>query len=207
MSYSSNKTSTVGNGLSAIGALGLGIYGIGQVHGYFNVFLFVTVSTLLLIITSKFMGSRKQKNGNIVYNPNEFFIISILVFIVLIGLYSCFSIYSKENELGEDITGYSILLVVLFVIVMPIFGLYSYVKNINDKIIIGNSTIIITDNLNSTEFKFEDIQSYQIQNSKLVLEIKETGNTSFDLRDLNLNSRDIKKLELDLFTSIKKIAV
>jgi hypothetical protein len=156
-------------------------------------------------MASKFMGSRKQKKGNIVYNPNEFFLISLLFFIVLIGLYSCYSIYLNESELGESITSYSLILVVLIVIVIPIFMISSYIKNINDKIIIGNSSIVITDNIKSTEFNFSDIQSYQIGNSILNLEIKEIGNTSIDLSELNLNSRDIKKLDFDLVTRINKI--
>ena len=163
MSDSTYKSSSVGSGLSAIGTLGFGIYGIGQVHGYLNVFLFVIVSTMLLIIASKFMGSRKQKKGNIVYNPNEFFLISLLFFIVVIGLYSCYSIYLNESELGESITSYSLILVVLIVVVIPIFMISSYIKNINDKIIIGNSSIVITDNIKSTEFNFSDIQSYQTE--------------------------------------------
>ena len=41
--------------------------------------------------------------------------------------------------------------------------------------------------------------------NELNLEIKEIGNTSIDLSELNLNSRDIKKLDFDLVTRIKKI--
>jgi hypothetical protein len=211
MKNSMNKSSSVSvlSGIRAIGffigTIGFGIYGIGQVHGYLDVFLFVIVSTLLLMLTSKFMGSRKQKKSNIVYNPNEFFMISLLFFIVLIGLYSCYSIYLKESDLGESIASYAIVLVLIIVIGVPIFLIYSYMKNINDKIIIGISSIVITDNTKSTEFNFNDIQSFRIVKTMLILEIKQKGKESIDLSELNLNSRDIKKLDFDLVTRIKKI--
>jgi hypothetical protein len=203
MSNSKKIASATGGSLSGLGMFGLGIYGIGMVHGYMNVFLFIVLSTLLLFLTSKFMGSRKQKKGLIVYNPNEFFIVSLLLFIILIGIYSCYSIYLSESELGKSITTYAIVIVGFIVIALPLFVINSYLKNRNDKIIIGNTSIVIVDNKQSIEFDFNDIFTYQINDSKLLLNLKEIGNKTIDLNELNLNKRDIEKLKLDLQTRIK----
>ncbi len=207
MSKLGTAANATGGGLSGLGIIGLGIYGIGKVHGYLNVIIFVAVSILLLYLTSRFMGSRKQKKGLIVYNPNEIFIVSFLFFIVLIGLYSCYSIYLSESELGESIARYAITIVVIIVIVLPLFTMNYYLNNRNDNIIIGNTSIIIVDNERSTEFNFNDILSYQIKDSKLLLNLKEIGNKTIDLSELNLNRRDIEKLNTDIQMRIKNIIV
>jgi len=207
MSKLGTAANATGGGLSGLGIIGLGIYGIGKVHGYLNVIIFVAVSILLLYLTSRFMGSRMQKKGLIVYNPNEIFIVSFLFFIVLIGLYSCYSIYLSESELGESIARYAITIVVIFVIVLPLFTMNYYLNNRNDNIIIGNTSIIIVDNERSTEFNFNDILSYQIKDSKLLLNLKEIGNKTIDLSELNLNRRDIEKLNTDIQMRIKNIIV
>jgi len=207
MSKLGTAANATGGGLSGLGIIGLGIYGIGKVHGYLNVIIFVAVSILLLYLTSRFMGSRMQKKGLIVYNPNEIFIVSFLFFIVLIGLYSCYSIYLSESELGESIARYAIIIVVIFVIVLPLFTMNYYLNNRNDNIIIGNTSIIIVDNERSTEFNFNDILSYQIKDSKLLLNLKEIGNKTIDLSELNLNRRDIEKLNTDIQMRIKNIIV
>jgi hypothetical protein len=207
MSKLGTTASATGGGLSGLGIIGLGIYGIGKVHGYLNVIIFVAISISLLYLTSRFMGSRKQKKDFIVYNPNEIFIVSFLFFIVLIGLYSCYSIYLSERELGESITSYAIVIVGIIVIALPLFTINSYLKNRNDNIVIGNTSIVIADNERSTEFNFNDIQSYQIKDSKLLLNLKEIGNKTIDLSELNLNSRDIEKLNTDIQMRIKNIIV
>jgi hypothetical protein len=207
MSKLGTAANATGGGLSGLGIIGLGIYGIGKVHGYLNVIIFVAVSILLLYLTSRFMGSRMQKKGLIVYNPNEIFIVSFLFFIVLIGLYSCYSIYLSESELGESIARYAITIVVIIVIVLPLFTMNYYLNNRNDNIIIGNTSIIIVDNERSTEFNFNDILSYQIKDSKLLLNLKEIGNKTIDLSELNLNRRDIEKLNTDIQMRIKNIIV
>ena len=207
MSKLGTTASATGGGLSGLGIIGLGIYGIGKVHGYLNVIIFVAISISLLYLTSRFMGSRKQKKDFIVYNPNEIFIVSFLFFIVLIGLYSCYSIYLSERELGESITSYAIVIVGIIVIALPLFTINSYLKNRNDNIVIGNTSIVIADNERSTEFNFNDIQSYQIKDSKLLLNLKEIGNKTIDLSELNLNRRDIEKLNTDIQMRIKNIIV
>lgn len=205
MSKFKTSATATGGGLSGLGMIGLGIYGIGEVHGYFNVAIFVSTSILLLFLTSKFMGSRKQKKGLVVYNPNEIFIISFLFFMVLMGLYSCFSIYQSENKLGESITSYAIVIVAIVLITLPLFVINSYYKNRNDNITIDNTSIIISDDKKLLEFKIIDILSYQINGTKLLLNLKEIGNKTIDLSELNLNSRDIKKLNIDIETRIKNI--
>jgi hypothetical protein len=82
-----------------------------------------------------------------------------------------------------------------------------YLNNRNDNIIIGNTSIIIVDNERSTEFNFNDILSYQIKDSKLLLNLKEIGNKTIDLSELNLNRRDIEKLNTDIQMRIKNIIV
>jgi hypothetical protein len=207
MSKLKTAATATGGGLSGLGMIGLGIYGIGEVHGYLNVIIFVSISISLLFLTSKFMGSRKQKKELIVYNPNEIFILSLLFFLVLIGLYSCYSIYQSESKLGESITSYAIIIVGIIGIALPIFTMNSYLKNRNDNIVIGSKSIVISDNEKSIEFVFSDILSYKIQDSKLLFSIETIGNKAIDLSELNLNKRDIEKLNTDLQIRIKNTNV
>jgi hypothetical protein len=202
MSKLKTSATATSGGISGLGMIGLGIYGIGEIHGYFNVAVFIFSSILLLFLTSRFMGSRKQKKELIMYNPNEIFIVSFLFFMVLMGLYSCYSIFHSENKLGESITAYAIVIVAIALIVLPLVVINSYYKNRKDNITIGSTSIIISDDENIVEYKIIDILSYHINGTKLSLNLKEIGNKTIDLSELNLNRRDIKKLNIDIETRV-----
>jgi hypothetical protein len=77
-------------------------------------------------------------------------------------------------------------------------------QNRNDKIIITKNSICIVDNETTHDFLFDDLDSYQIANSKLVLNFKEKEKITFKLDELNLNAKDIKSLDLDLKASVIK---
>jgi hypothetical protein len=191
-------------GIAGLGAIGFGIYGIGQVHGYVNMIIFIIGAIISLILAYKFSGSRKKKGDCIVYNQNELFMITVLVLILTTGLYSTFRILQDTNKLGESITGYSIVMVLIFAILLPGFYAFPILKNRNDKIIITPKNLTIVDNKTTHEFLFEDLDSYQITNSNLVINLKNKEKITFKLDDLNLYSNDINSLDVDLRTCLIK---
>jgi len=194
----------IGGGLTGLLSLGCSIYAIGKVHGYINISIFILVSFLALYLVYRFVGSRKKKQEVIIYNLNETFILTVLIFILLMGLYSCYRIYQSESELGETIAEYAITWVLVVVVFLPGFFAYSFLSNRNDKLTITTNTLSILDDKNIFEFNLFDIISYQIKGSKLVLKLKEKEKKEFDLSEINLSSTDIKKLDLDLQERLKK---
>jgi len=201
---SNSSGSDKAKGLGGLGIIGFGIYGIGEVHGYLNVTIFIVISILLILVTSRFMGSRREKQDLIIYNPNEFFIISVLIFITIIGIYSCY-IISQSDKISETIAEYAIVTVAIIVVLLPVFVAFSYFRNSFDKITLNKLKFTIIDDGKTAEYSYSDIKSYQLKGSKLSLELIDADNKTFDLSELNLNSRDIKKLDVDLQTRIKKI--
>jgi len=199
-----SKAKGATGGLAGLGAIGFGVYGIGQVHGFINMTIFIVGAIISLFIVYRLSGSRKKKNEFIVYNQNEVYMVAVLVLIITSGLYSAFSIYQKQNELGESITGDAIVIVFIFAIILPGLYAYSILKNRNDKIIITPTKLTIIDNKKTYEFLLEDLDSYQIANSKLILYVKEKEKMTFKLDELNLNAKDIKLLDLDLKASVIK---
>lgn len=199
-----SKTKETTGGISAVAALGYGIYGIGKVHGFLNMSIFVIGASLALFLVYRFTGARKKKEDSIVYNLNESFILTVLGLIVSTGIYSSFRIYMSQNELGENVASYAIVIVCVFVIILPAIYGFLLLNNRNDKIIVTKNNLSITDNNKTYNLQFSDIESYQIKNSKLVIEQKGEDEISIKLEDLNLNSRDIKLLDNDLNTYIAK---
>jgi len=201
---SNSSSSDKAKGLGGLGLIGFGIYGIGEVHGYLNVTIFIVISILLILVTSRFRGSRREKNDLITYNPNEFFILSVLIFITIIGIYSCY-IISQSDKINESIAESAISLVAIIVVLLPSFFIYSFLKNRNDKITLNKLKFTIIDDGKTVEYSYSDIKSYQLKGSKLSLDLIDADNKTFDLSELNLNRSDIKKLDVDLQTRIKKI--
>ncbi len=192
-------------GLAGIGAIGFGLYGIGEVHGYMNMVIFIVVAIVAVLTVHRLSGSRKKKNDCIVYNQNELFMVTILLLILTTGLYSTYRIYQNQNKLGESITSDAIVIVLIFAIILPGLFALSILKNRNDKIIITPNKLTIFDNKTTHEFLFDELDSYQIANSKLVLNFKEKEKITFKLDELNLNTKDIKLLDLDLKASVIKL--
>ena len=124
--------------------------------------------------------------------------VTILLLILTTGLYSSYKIYQNQNKLGESITSDAIVIVLIFAIVLPGLFALSILKNRNDKIIITPNKLTIFDNKTTHEFLFDELNSYQIEKSKLVLHFREKEKMTFKLDELNLNKKDIRSLDLDL---------
>lgn len=199
-----SKAKGATGGIAGLGAIGYGIYGIGQVHGYMNMIIFTIGSIIALLIVYRLSGSRKIKQDCVVYNQNELFMVTVLILIISTGLYSTYKIYQNQNELGETITSNAFVIVFIFAILLPGLFAFSILQNRNDKIIITKNNICIVDNETTHDFLFDDLDSYQIANSKLVLNFKEKEKITFKLDELNLNAKDIKLLDLDLKASVIK---
>ena len=185
-------------GVAGLGAIGFGLYGIGKVHGYMNMVIFIVVAIVAVLTVHRLSGSRKKKTDCIVYNQNELFMVTILLLILTTGLYSSYKIYQNQNKLGESITSDAIVIVLIFAIVLPGLFALSILKNRNDKIIITPNKLTIVDNKTTHEFLFDELNSYQIEKSKLVLHFREKEKMTFKLDELNLNKKDIRSLDLDL---------
>ena len=168
-----SKVKGATGGIAGLGAIGYGIYGIGQVHGYMNMIIFTIGSIIALLIVYRLSGSRKIKQDCVVYNQNELFMVTVLILII-------------------------------FAVLLPGLFAFSILQNRNDKIIITKNSICIVDNETTHDFLFDDLDSYQIANSKLVLNFKEKEKITFKLDELNLNAKDIKSLDLDLKASVIK---
>ena len=198
------KTPGIGPSASAIGFIGFGIYGIGETHGYLNTIIFIIIAILGIYLTSQYLGSRKIRDAEIVYNPNEFFLVAFLCFISIVGIYSCYSIYNNENILGETVAADAIVLVVLFSICLPGYFIYTQIKNRKDKIILRETEIEIADNGNTIIIQHEDVLNYSLIKQKLTFSLKNVTNKTIDLAELNLNSRDAEKLNSDLQKNLIK---
>jgi hypothetical protein len=90
------------------------------------------------------------------------------------------------------------------VVLLPIYFALDYFKNCEDKITLGKLSVKITDNDQITEYFYLNISTYQINGSKLSLDIHNTGKKTIDLSNLNLNRRDIQKLDKDLQVYLTK---
>ena len=198
-----SKATGATGGIAGLGAIGFGVYGIGQVHGFVNMTIFIVGAIISLFIVYRLSGSRKKKNECIVYNQNEVFMVAVLALIITSGLYSAFRIYQKQNELGESMTGDAIGIVFIFAIIFPGLYAFSILKNRNDKIIITPNNLKIVDNNTTYEFLFDDLDYFAL---KFVAgyRFREKEKITFKLDELNLNAKDIKSLDLDLKASVIK---
>ena len=61
-----SKVKGATGGIAGLGAIGYGIYGIGQVHGYMNMIIFTIGSIIALLIVYRLSGSRKIKQDCVV---------------------------------------------------------------------------------------------------------------------------------------------
>ncbi len=78
--YSMGETTkATGGALSGLGTIGFGIYGIGETHGYLNTTIFIIIAITGIYFTSQYLGSRKIRDAEIVYNPNEFFLVTFFM--------------------------------------------------------------------------------------------------------------------------------
>jgi len=95
-----SKATGATGGIAGLGAIGFGVYGIGQVHGFVNMTIFIVGAIISLFIVYRLSGSRKKKNECIVYNQNEVFMVAVLALIITSGLYLEF-IKNKMNSASQ----------------------------------------------------------------------------------------------------------
>ena len=197
-------TKATGGALSGLGGIGFGIYGIGETHGYLNTTIFIIIAITGIYFTSQYLGSRKIRDTEIVYNPNEFFLVTFLCFVSIVGIYSCYSIYNNEKNIGESVANYAIAMVVAICVIAPCYFTYDIVKNRKDKIILRNTEIEITDNGTKLILQHENILHFTLDGRKITFTFKDKTNNSIDLSELNLNTKDTRKLDADLQKYILK---
>ena len=95
-------------------------------------------------------------------------------------------------------------MVVAICVIAPCYFIYDIVKNRKDKIILRNTEIEITDSGTKLILQHENILHFTLDGRKITFTFKDKTNNSIDLSELNLNTKDTRKLDADLQKYILK---
>jgi hypothetical protein len=174
------------------------------VYKTWNVFGFWTLiwTGLVLLLSNislwQLIGSRKELNDEIMYNPKEWPKLLNSLISLCIGSY-LFTIIDKPDVPKFDfIFGLGYILIFIFIPVW-ISG-YNLIYNRKDFISIGKTAVKYKDNEDLGEFQIEDIKDVELIKKRIKLtlsngeaKIIKTDQMNFNYKDLRGAVSDIKK--------------
>ena len=177
------------------------IYKTYDVFGFWTLVWTGLVSIISNFSLGHFIGSRRESNGVITYNPKELpKFLNILVSIA-IG-YDLYTIIDVPNISKYDYI-FGLTYLILLTAIPILFIIYKLIRDRNDFIVIDGDNLKYRDNDNIGDLKFADITHVEISKG-IKLTLKDSKVVTIKTDSMNFNGKDL----LNVFSEIKaKIAV
>ena len=177
------------------------IYKTYDVFGFWTLVWTGLVSIISNFSLGHFIGSRRESNGVITYNPKELpKFLNILVSIA-IG-YDLYTIIDVPNISKYDYI-FGMTYLILLTAIPILFIIYKLIRDRNDFIVIDGDNLKYRDNDNIGDLKFADITHVEISKG-IKLTLKDSKVVTIKTDSMNFNGKDL----LNVFGEIKaKIAV
>lgn len=177
------------------------IYKTYDVFGFWTLVWTGLVSIISNFSLGHFIGSRRESNGVITYNPKELpKFLNILVSIA-IG-YDLYTIIDVPNISKYDYI-FGMTYLILLTAIPILFIIYKLIRDRNDFIVIDGDNLKYRDNDNIGDLKFADITHVEISKG-IKLTLKDSKVVTIKTDSMNFNGKDL----LNVFSEIKaKIAV
>ena len=177
------------------------IYKTYDVFGFWTLVWTGLVSIISNFSLGHFIGSRRESNGVITYNPKELpKFLNILVSIA-IG-YDLYTIIDVPTISKYDYI-FGMTYLILLTAIPILFIIYKLIRDRNDFIVIDGDNLKYRDNDDIGDLKFADITHVEISKG-IKLTLKDSKVVTIKTDSMNFNGKDL----LNVFSEIKaKIAV
>jgi hypothetical protein len=177
------------------------IYKTYDVFGFWTLVWTGLVSIISNFSLGHFIGSRRESNGVITYNPKELpKFLNILVSIA-IG-YDLYTIIDVPNISKYDYI-FGMTYLILITAIPILFIIYKLIRDRNDFIVIDGDNLKYRDNDDVGDFLFTDIANVEISGG-IKLTFKDSKVVIIKTGSMNFNGKDL----LNVYSELKaKIAV
>ena len=176
------------------------IYKTWIVFGFWTLAWTGLVTSLSGAILGQMIGSRKESNGKIMYNPKEWPKFVNIIICVLVGYY-LYTIISEPNvDKGDYYFGLTYL--ILLTGLPTIFAIYKLFRDRNDFVEIDETYISYKDNKKTGKFEISTIS--KIEGALTIYFNDETTHT-IALSNMNFNSIDAIALIKDIQSRLPNI--
>jgi len=176
------------------------IYKTWIVFGFWTLAWTGLVTSLSGAILGQMIGSRKESNGKIMYNPKEWPKFVNIIICVLVGYY-LYTIISEPNvDKGDYYFGLTYL--ILLTGLPTIFAIYKLFRDRNDFVEIDETYISYKDNAKTGKFEISKIS--KIVGAKTIHFNDETTHT-IALSNMNFNKIDTISLIKDIQSRLPNI--
>ena len=176
------------------------IYKTWIVFGFWTLAWTGLVTSLSGAILGQMIGSRKESNGKIMYNPKEWPKFVNIIICVLVGYY-LYTIISEPNvDSGNYYFGLTYL--ILLTALPTIYAIYKLFRDRNDFVEIDETYISYKDNKKTGKFEISTIS--KIEGALTIYFNDETTHT-IALSNMNFNSIDAIALIKDIQSRLPNI--
>jgi hypothetical protein len=176
------------------------IYKTWIVFGFWTLAWTGLVTSLSGTILGQMIGSRKDSNGKIMYNPKEWPKFVNIIICVLVGYY-LYTIISEPNvDKGDYYFGLTYL--ILLTALPTIYAIYKLFRDRNDFVELDEKYISYKDNAKTGKFEISKISKIE---GALTIHFNDETTHTIALSNMNFNSIDITSLKKDIQSRLPNI--
>ena len=177
------------------------LYKTWKVFGFWNIVISGLVSFLANYTLGQMVGSRREQEGRVVYNPKEFPKLVVIAVSLLVAYY-LYTIVSAEGVARQDYY-YGLGYLVILSLLPLMYSLFRLFRDWNDQVILTEKVISYRNNDDRGSINLEDVEEVGKRiNDELVLIIdlvkKDGSQKSIPLGNMNFNGKDTLALLQDL---------
>lgn len=178
------------------------IYKVWDIFGFWTLVWTGSVELLSSLILWNMIGSRKEKDGIIIYNPKEWpkFIHILVCIFVGVYLYSIISLLDSSSY--DYIFGLSYLILIAGVPI--IISLYRLVRDKNDFVKIYQNRLSFKDNKNEGSLDLLQVKNVNLTKD-IILEFHDQTKQEIKLSNMNFNLADRASLLKDINARVPKV--
>jgi hypothetical protein len=176
------------------------IYKTWIVFGFWTLAWTGLVTSLSGTILGHLIGSRKDSNGKIMYNPKEWPKFVNIIICVLVGYYLYTIISAPNVDKGNYYFGLTYL--ILLTALPTIYAIYKLFRDRNDFVELDEKYISYKDNAKTGKFEISKISKIE---GALTIHFNDETTHTIALSNMNFNSIDITSLKKDIQSRLPNI--
>lgn len=182
-------------------AMGYLTYKTWAIFGFWTLTWTFLVNFFSGMILGGLIGSRKETEGKIIYNPKELPKMVSMLIALLIGYY-LFTILSKSNISDYDYY-FGLTYLILFTFVPILWNMYKIIRDRNDYVEISGNILSYKDNSETGKFDLSLVKKVE-GSSDFTFTFNDDSTTVIKLSKMNFNSIDQAGLAKDINDRIPK---
>jgi hypothetical protein len=176
------------------------IYKTWIVFGFWTLAWTGLVTSLSGTILGQMIGSRKDSNGKIMYNPKEWPKFVNIIICVLVGYYLYTIISAPNVDKGNYYFG--LIYLILLTALPTIYAIYKLFRDRNDFVELDEKYISYKDNAKTGKFEISKISKIE---GALTIHFNDETTHTIALSNMNFNSIDITSLKKDIQSRLPNI--